>query len=653
MSVNPGFFKIFDCARPPLGIGKYVLQGDVSIPTTGGSFEQLNAAFDVVGPRYQLPPDQVLSTYPPSGSRGSYDRRFPQIVIKRRTLPWEWSDLSDETKTPTPWLALVLIAPGEGTIKTDQPVADCVTPGTELRSPEIRDTPKGTYLEVPESVVELTFPTEKELSLLVHVREVDLADTELAIGDDDGFLAVVIGNRIPQPGTTYTACLINVEGQTHRLPKNPPFEEDFDPKATVFDISAYEPYLATYATSGDAVEMGDTTVSTVSGLAAAPMTYMAANSGGAWAAGTAHDASGTVAVGAKGKTLHDKAFLGILDLPYAVLSQTFRFPVLTSWSFTCEGEGDFKTLAMRVTSRLLGYVMEGEEAPDGGPAVPAPPGAKPSRTVNEAPASRPLPLVTESGHVVTAYRSRVGEDAQAYFRGPLTPYPTVRPSPTGDDRVVIAHHSDQLRLVVPDGLQDLTYAAAFEIGRLLALSRPGVVALLSQWRRKRFAAATVATVQKGLLDRLSPDLRDRMTRVDPLAKIPPRIFEDLPGPLPEELVNPVTGRQFVRGILSVLGEQPIAPTIPDSPPGFARDDAAFLTRQRPERIAQGLGIDADLSADAGTVAAVLSATPVANATLDRAADLVAARALLEGVAGDLALGAEEIIARGGLFGGTR
>jgi hypothetical protein len=652
MSVEPGFFKIFPFARPPLGIGEYVLQGDVSIPTSGGSFEQLNAAFDVVGPRYQLPPDQVLSTYPPSGSRGSYDRRLPQIVIKRRTLPWEWSDLSNEAKPPVPWLALVLLAPGEGTIKVDQPVADCVTPGTVLASPHIKDTPKGTYLEVPQSVVKSTFPTEDELSLLTHVREVDLADTELAIGDDDGFLAVVLCNRLPQSGKTYTACLINVEGQTQHLPTDPPVADVFDPTISVFDISAFTPYLTTIATSADAVAMGDTTVETLSGFASAPMMYTAASAGGAWAAGTAQDASATVAVGPASAKGFEKKFLGVLDLPYAVLSPVYRFPVLTSWSFTCEGDGDFKTLADRVTSRLLGYVMDGEEAPDGGPPPEQPAGGKP-KTLSEAPANRPLPLVTESGHVVTAYRSRIGEEAQAYFRGPLTPYPTLRPTPADPDRVAIAHHSDQLRLVVPDGLQDLTYAAAFEIGRLLALSRPGVVALLSQWRRRRFAAAAGATVQKGLMDRFSPELKERMTRVDPLAKARPQLLDDLPGPIPEELVNPVTGRQLVRGILSVLGEQPIAPQIPDAPPGFARDDAAGLARRRPERIAQGLGIDADLSADAATVAAVLSAMPVANAAVDRAADLTAARVLLEVVAEDLVTGALDIQDLGGLFGGVR
>lgn len=634
MSVEPGFFRLYPYAQPPLGIGRYVVQGGVSIP--GGSFEQLNAAVDVVGPRYQLPPDQVLSTYPPSGSRGAYSRRLPQIVIRRRTLPWEWSTFVDDA-TPTPWLALVLIAPGEGTVKVDRPVAECVTAGTELSDPDITDTPKGSYLEVPASVVAKTFPTAEELSCLVHVREVDLADTELAAGDDDGWLSVVLCNRLPQDGVTYTACLINVEGQTHRLPVDPDFEAEFEVNASVFDVSAYATYLTGdgVPTSSDAVTMGDTQV-TLTGFAQAGAAHAVKTAGTAWAAGTTMDAAGTVAVDAgAGHTVADhSALLGIYDLPYAVLTTTYRFPVLTSWSFTCEGDGDFATLANRVTSRLLGYVQDGPEAPDGGPAA-----STPAVTLTEPPAHRPLPLVTESGHLVAPYRSRVGDDAQAYFRGPFTPYPTVRPTPDDPDRVVIAHHSDQLRRVVPDGLQDLTYAAAFEIGRLLALSRPGVVALLSQWRRRRFAAAAAVATRQHLVAQLPDVVREYIERPDPLLRDVRVLPDDVPGPLPDELITPLSGRQFVRGMLSVLGTSDIAGRLPDATPGFARDDAATLSRDRPRRLAQGLGIDADLTMDAADLAGRLAATPVAHAEIDHEADLALARAVLEDTAATLAAAA--------------
>src|SRR5690606_1740494 len=53
----------------------------------------------------------------------------------------------------------------------------------------------------------------------------------------------------------------------------------------------------------------------------------------------------------------------------------------------------------------------------------------------------------------------------------------------------LAHVSDQLRRLVPDGREDLAYACAFEIGRLLALSHPSVVAAMARWRAEQFGAA--------------------------------------------------------------------------------------------------------------------------------------------------------------------
>ena len=73
-------------------------------------------------------------------------------------------------------------------------------------------------LTVSGTVVTQIFPTKQDLPWLSHVREVDLTDTELALGDDDGWLAVVLANRLPQPGMRYTACLVSLEGHGDDLP---------------------------------------------------------------------------------------------------------------------------------------------------------------------------------------------------------------------------------------------------------------------------------------------------------------------------------------------------------------------------------------------------------------------------------------------------
>jgi hypothetical protein len=53
----------------------------------------------------------------------------------------------------------------------------------------------------------------------------------------------------------------------------------------------------------------------------------------------------------------------------------------------------------------------------------------------------------------------------------------------------LLHSSDQARRVGPDGRENLALAAAFEIGRLLALADPSVVAALLAWRKDGFDEA--------------------------------------------------------------------------------------------------------------------------------------------------------------------
>src|SRR5580765_8384443 len=108
--------------------------------------------------RYQMTRDQMLSTFPPANSEGAYENRLPQIVIKRRTLPWERSAAPGDNTTP--WLALVVIAEGEGMLSADVPIAQCVTPGVTLAGPN--DVATGVYLAVSKTVVDKAFPNNYE-----------------------------------------------------------------------------------------------------------------------------------------------------------------------------------------------------------------------------------------------------------------------------------------------------------------------------------------------------------------------------------------------------------------------------------------------------------------------------------------------------------
>lgn len=492
-----GTFVLHSMANPPLKAGDYTLSGQVRIEKPGGAsvgpVQQQDTHIRVTSPRYTMPPEQILSTFPPANSEGAYEARLPQIVLKRRTLPWERPPAPGQDQVP--WLALVVIAEGEATLSGDVPVAQCVTPGVTLTGPG--DTATGVYLSVTRTVVDKVFPMAEELPLLCHVREVDVNDTELANGDDDGFLATVIANRLPQYDRTndkpvrYLACLINVEGQLDHLARPPAPVFSFIATQTVYDYrTATAP-----ARDGDRLVMGTSAKAPAPRERAAPAAAGAAKAAPA-AAGKASTGAAaqwttaqarvekvalTAAPADAGRLVRDgmlENYRGNFE-PFVLLEPVYRFPVLAHWSFTVNGAGGFETWMRGLDVGLLG--TEPKDKPD-------------------APLPRPQPEFTETGHVGLPHLTRRGDRVRAWYRGPLGCYPTTRDAPDGDGRLPFAHVSDQLRRSVPDGREDLSLAAAFEIGRLLALSQPSVVRALLAWRAEQFGAERARQILELLHD---------------------------------------------------------------------------------------------------------------------------------------------------------
>ncbi len=539
---EPGHFILRSNFLPQLTAGKYELVTD-----------QVGLPFDVAAehthvvvsaPRYTMPVDQVISTFPPANAEGAFGARLPQVVLKRRTLPWERNPAGSAEPSPTPWLALVVVAEGEAELSTAAPVAECVTPGTALLDPADRDVEQGLYLAVTETVVRKIFPTEDDLALLTHVREVDVNDTELAGSDDDGWLAVVLANRLPVADEAnggapvrYMACLVNVEGQLGALPEPSPAVESF-----AWELAQDWSVLATARAAGgpDQRVMGGmelqgailpNTIGTPAvrdvrdaapsaaagtGARAADLRLAATSYGGAsvgqtldgakamrtqavadqWSAATRATAS--AALDRDAKRLVRDTMAGGFRLPIELFAaeKVLRFPVLAHWSFTTRGTLTFESLMQGLDVGILGTVAPpeppptDEEDPDGGTGEAPGRDDEPSAA---APADgRRLPEVVATGHIGLGHRTRRGDATRAWYRGPLVPFPVMR-DPLAEDGgpSPVAHSADQLRRVIPDGREDLSLAAAFEIGRLLGLSQLSVVSALLRFRGEQFGAARV------------------------------------------------------------------------------------------------------------------------------------------------------------------
>src|SRR4051812_3284014 len=304
--------------------GHFILHSNVMPPLTAGPYELVTeqtglpfavaperAHVTVAAPRYTMPTDQILSTFPPANGEGAFGDRLPQIVLKRRTLPWERNPAEQPAPSPTPWLALVVVAEGEASLSSATAVADCVTAGTTLlEATQDKDVEQGLYLAVTETVVKKIFPCQEDLPLLVHVREVDINDTELANGDDDGWLAVVLANRLPvfdaaaSKPVRYMACLVDVEGQLDALPPPEPPVNEF-----TFELAQDWSVLATLdATVGPdprvmgGIDLGDTVLPAAGGMLDAAPERLAAQQRDAGQSASSVSAVGASLDGTAGMT---------------------------------------------------------------------------------------------------------------------------------------------------------------------------------------------------------------------------------------------------------------------------------------------------------------------------------------------------------------
>ena len=136
-----------------------------------------------------------------------------------------------------PWLALVLIAEGEGSLLTDVAVAQCVTAGVTLAD-QRRDVPKATCLEVPESVVDDGLPDAGGPARCspTSARSTSATPSWRWATTTAGWRSCwATGCR--RPDTRYIACLINLEGQYAELPGRPAESQlEYDRSTSVVDV---------------------------------------------------------------------------------------------------------------------------------------------------------------------------------------------------------------------------------------------------------------------------------------------------------------------------------------------------------------------------------------------------------------------------------
>ncbi len=109
-------------------------------------------------------PTRSCRRFPPANAEGAFGDRLPQIVLKRRTLPWERNpfgavECRRRRGSPSSWSPRARPSCPASRDRS----RECVTPGVALRDPADADVDQGYCLTVTETVVKKMFPARQDL----------------------------------------------------------------------------------------------------------------------------------------------------------------------------------------------------------------------------------------------------------------------------------------------------------------------------------------------------------------------------------------------------------------------------------------------------------------------------------------------------------
>jgi hypothetical protein len=408
-----GTVEFYDNVLPSLAAGDYLIAVTQQVLGQGVdvSFRH-DQPMRVSGPHFGLAPGDVCAAYPPAGGTADYSENLAAVVLGRRDLPWaiqvDGAGAGDGPGEPggpavMPWLAVLLLCPGEivtaaaanptPTGAHTVPLADYLDPPAGTLGPAfsprqreefIKENPADFTLSVVDVTAEAfgsVAPRSAELTYLAHARRVDAEDQEAVGGDADGWVSIVIGNRLAQgsPTGVYAAHLVSVEGFVSQLPP------------------------------------------------------------AALASGVA----------------------------------TVRLVSLASWTFNSIPQaGDFAGLmgALDVgLLRLPDLVPGNTAAPGPAPGLPSGPPPSPREQVAKA---------LGEGYTALGYQTRLGELTTGWYRGGCLPVPVAHnpqpPYPAAEAALIY----DQTT-----GMFDVSYAVAWQTGRLSMLANRQIVISLLHWLR--------------------------------------------------------------------------------------------------------------------------------------------------------------------------
>ena len=448
LSVKAGQIQFVEACHPPLTAGEYkagmsqVIKASKDSDVPWNSDPYLSSlVFSVDAPRFTLNPADIHSVYPPVNADGKFSNALPHVVFTRRTLPWERTldgKAPEFGKAFPAWMGLIL-----------------------LTEAELKDSQTG---RTRENLSMPVFSKETDSLLMPRDRTKVLVPNLGQYGDSGSSDADVIyrcqkwarekwqyendagGDNRSDDDRKKASCL------TIDLPA-----ELFKAIAPRYDDLNYLAHVRQIDT-GDKEVLGINDKGWFSLVIGNRMPQ----------AGQRHHA---FLVSLEG--YQDRLKENWNPEP----GQQVRLAVLGTWSFTCTAPTDFKTLmdCLNFDCKKTTDSKDRIQLPDSWLHLPYDPykdGTKNPADIVNAAYSR--------GYTAFDHIMRQGEKTVSWYRGPLVPLNYDKPIQVQEP----VSCADELLRYDPDiGLFDTTYAAAWQLGRLLALQNQSFALALNQARK--------------------------------------------------------------------------------------------------------------------------------------------------------------------------
>ncbi len=463
-----------DYHAPPLADGTYKIDAVQEVykkeEKLDGPYES-EYEFVVSGVQFSLPGDTIESVYPPAGSTGLYDGHLPHVVLKDTSLPWQrnpgGASVEDAGSTTLPsWLALFLFDGTEGIPETKQGhVSDLKKenrpsgifyPYDEIQQgPNFEETTPCSYIDVNADFFNRIAPSTDDLPYLAHVRETDAAQQAL-------------DHREARTGMMPLQPSLGSNG-TSSSP--PPGQKDPSTKESAIVVGTRLPKAALKRESGQSVPTQNTVhLISLEGYG----NYLPE------ANGSSNLPSGTN--GVRLVSMHHWTFN----------ASKHEYPL---WKILHTQKSDAPTHTVK--NPKTGK-METKREPVYTDTRP-PFLHLPSNDLADSLSSDAKDAV-RAGFTPMMYHMRTGDEVAAWYRGPLSPLPV-----KDEGSKSPYDHADQLlHLDDKTGMFDVSYAAAYQLGRLLTLHDGHAAEAIARWRNAKLRRSRQALTRRRLLQSHPP-----------------------------------------------------------------------------------------------------------------------------------------------------